>query len=123
MRQFIIALFLLITSTPAFACKLSIPERDVARFLAPPVSGHYLKCEDYPEDKCHCVENVDPWATDYIDGELIANPDKKFARELAEKNAEDAKKAKEEKCKNFVYKGTTIAQLRQELNESLECRK
>lgn len=114
-------IFILSINT-AFACKLSIPERDVARFLAPPVSGHYLKCEDYPEDKCHCVENVDPWATDLIDGELIPNPDKKFAREHSEKMKADAKKAKEEKCKAFSFKGATIAQLRQELNESLECK-
>jgi len=71
MRQFIISLLLLITSTPALACKLSIPERDVSRFLNPPVSGHYLKCEDYPEDKCHCVENVDPWSAELIDNMVV----------------------------------------------------
>jgi hypothetical protein len=110
-------------SFPALACQLSIPERDIARFLAPPVSGHYLKCEDYPDDKCICVENIDPWATDLIDDELVYNSDKAFARENSEKAAKDAEKAKEDKCKNFSFKGNTIAQLRQELNESLGCRK
>jgi hypothetical protein len=107
----------------AKACKLSIPESYIPTFLNPPVYGHYQKCEDKPEEKCHCVEKVDPWTADLIDGELIPNPDKKFARELAEKNARDAEKAKEEKCKTFLFKGNTIAQLRQELNDERECRK
>ena len=58
-------------SFKATACKLSIPDRDVARFLAPPTVGHYLKCEDYPEDKCHCVESLDPWSTDLIDNMVL----------------------------------------------------
>lgn len=116
-------LLILLCAFESQACKLSIPERDISRFLAPPVSGHYLKCEDYPEDKCHCVEAVDPYASDYIDGQLIPNPDKKFARELAEKNAADAEKAQEAKCKSFSFKGKTIAELKAELNESLGCRK
>lgn len=165
-------LFILSINT-ALACKLSIPERDVARFLAPPVSGHYLKCEDYPEDKCHCVEAIDPWVAELIDNvevvylkgaylgcegdcesklplltcelgeekisaetivycqktsafingkKLVNSEAKKAAREAAEKNAEDAKKAKEEKCKSFSFKGTTLKQVVAELNESLECK-
>ncbi len=59
-----------------------------------------------------------------VDGKILVNdPVKKAAREEAERLAKDAAKAKEEKCKNFSFKGTTIAQLKQELNESLECRK
>lgn len=119
--KYLIILFLSINT--AFACQLSIPERDITRFLNPPVSGHYLKCEDYPEDKCVCVESVDPYATDLIDGELVYNADKAFARELFLKSSDDTKKAKETKCKSFSFKGSTIAQLRNELNESLECYK
>lgn len=115
-------LILLLVSFPVFACKLSIPESYVPTFLNPPVSGHYQKCEEKPEEKCHCIEDKDPWATDLIDGELVHNPDKKFAREHSEKLAEEAKKAKEEKCKNFSFKGTTIAALKAELNEWKDCK-
>lgn len=110
-------------SMPALACKLSIPESYIPTFLAPPVIGHYQKCEDRPKDKCHCVENVDPWTTDFIDGELVHNSDKKFAKELAEKNAEQARIQKEEKCREFRFNGTTIAALREEMNGWLECKK
>ncbi len=67
-------IFIAITLYPfaSFACQLSIPERYVPTFLNPPVSGHYKKCEEAPEEKCVCVENVDPWATDLIDGEHFA---------------------------------------------------
>lgn len=54
---------------------------------------------------------------------LVESPAKKTARLASEKAAEDSKKALELKCKSFSFKGTTIAALRQELNESLECRK
>jgi hypothetical protein len=54
---------------------------------------------------------------------LVESPVKKAAREQKEKNDAEVVKAKEEKCKSFSFKGTTIAQLRAELNESLECRK
>lgn len=158
----------------AQACKLSIPERDVTRFLNPPVSGHYLKCEDYPEDKCHCVEAIDPWSAELTDNlvldfirkekavscideaeciakeseqicdlgkvirtetevycaveaykkdgvKLVESEAKKAAKIAANKALADAEKAKADKCKNFSFKGSTIAQLKAELNESLEC--
>lgn len=66
---------LLILSSTAFAdCKLGIPEREVARFLAPPVVGHYLKCEDYPQEQCHCVENIDPWSAELVDEVVDGSP-------------------------------------------------
>lgn len=52
---------------------------------------------------------------------LVESAAKKAARLASEKAAEDSKKALELKCKSFSFKGTTIAALRQELNESLEC--
>lgn len=81
------------------------------------------ECKDIPEEKCIYFGDKDLQTVDLIDGELVENPDKKFAKELAEKNAKDAAKAKEDKCKNFTFKGTTIAQLKQELNDERECRK
>ena len=169
-------IILILSINTALACKLSIPERDVSRFLNPPVSGHYLKCEDYPEDKCHCVESVDPWSAELIDNEvidfirkekavscldeadclkkeseqicdigkvirtesevycaveaykkdgvkLVESEAKRAAKIAKEKAEEDAKKAKEDKRKNFSFKGTTPAKLRDELNEWLEAQK
>lgn len=66
-----IILFFILPFNFALACKLSIPESYIPTFLNPPVSGHYEKCEDFPEDKCHCVENVDPWSAELIDNEVI----------------------------------------------------
>jgi hypothetical protein len=56
---------------PSFACKLSIPESYIPTFLSPPVSGHYQKCEDKPEEKCHCVEDVDPWTSVVADNMVL----------------------------------------------------
>ena len=94
-------LFIALTLYPfaSFACKLSIPESYIPTFLTPPVSGHYKKCEEAPEEKCVCVESVDPWSTDLIDGELVQNSDKKFARDLKVKNEAEAEKISEEKRK------------------------
>ena len=94
-----LVLGLLCLCISAEACKLSIPESYVPTFLNPPVSGHYKKCEEATKEKCVCVENVDPWATDLIDGELVPNSDKKFAREHSEKVARDNEKLKEESRK------------------------
>lgn len=70
------------------------------------------------ENEVYCA--VEAYKKDGV--KLVNSEAKKAAREAAEKNAEDAKKAKEEKCKSFSFKGTTLAQLRAELNESLECK-
>lgn len=80
-------------------------------------------CKEVPEERCINFAGLELRDHDLIDGQLVANPDKKFARELKEKNEKEAAKAKDDKCKSFSFKGTTIAQLRQELNESLECKK
>ncbi len=113
----LIFIFLLV-SFPVLACKLSIPESYVPTFLNPPVSGHYEKCESKPSEKCVCVETVDPWINDYIDGSFVYNSDKDFQKKLKE----DAKKAAEDKCLNFSFKGSTIAALKIELNEWKDCK-
>ena len=51
-----------------------------------------------------------------------ASPDSTF-EEIDTTAETEAKKAKEEKKKNFSFKGTTIAALRSELNEWLEMQK
>ena len=52
----------------SLACQISIPESYIPTFLAPPVSGHYQKCESEP---CHCVDNVDPYISELIDNEVL----------------------------------------------------
>lgn len=52
-----IATFLI--TIPAFGCGISIPMNDIERAMAPPVSGHYLKCEDYPKEECVCMDGID----------------------------------------------------------------
>lgn len=115
-------LILLLISFPVFACQNSLPESEARKAIALEPNAGSKSCKDLPEEKCVCYDGIDFRDADLIDGELVHNSDKKFARELKEKNEKDAEKAKEEKCKAFSFKGATIAQLRQELNESLGCK-
>lgn len=62
---------LILSINTALACRLSIPESYVPTFLNPPVNGHYEKCEDKPEEKCHCVETIDPWASKLDDNLVV----------------------------------------------------
>lgn len=55
----------------AQACQLSIPESYVPTFLNPPVSGHYEKCEEKPEEKCFCVDEVDPYTSELVDNIVL----------------------------------------------------
>jgi len=70
-------LFLLIIISLLFgiyqvqACQLSIPESYIPTFLSPPVSGHYMKCESKPEEKCFCVDSVDPYTSELVDNIVL----------------------------------------------------
>ena len=59
-------IIIILSINTALACQLSIPESYIPTFLNPPVSGHYLKCEAKPEEKCFCIDNVDPWTSDFV---------------------------------------------------------
>lgn len=63
-------------------------------------------------------EEMDAWKAKLIE----ATPDALFDEQDLSAE-EDAKKAKEASKKSFSFKGTTIAQLRQELNEFIELMK
>lgn len=139
MKTFLFLLFILAMTylQQANACQLSIPESYIPTFLAPPVSGAYMKCEEKPEEKCFCVDEVDPWSSDFIteitqddlginiETKVLKNSESKKALRLAEKEAEkladDEKKVKrkaaKDKVKSFKFKGSTIKELREELNE------
>jgi hypothetical protein len=70
------------------------------------------------ENEVYCA--VEAYKKDGV--KLVNSEAKKAAREAAEKARVEALKAKEEKCKNFSFKGATIAALRQEMNEWKECK-
>lgn len=123
MRSFIISIAIMAISLPAFSCRNTIPLSEAKKAVALEPNAGSKTCADLPREKCLCFDGVDWRETDLIDGELISNPDKKFARELAEKNREDSEKQKHDKCHSFQFKGATIAQLRSEMNEWLECKK
>ena len=69
MKTFIFTLgFILFTVffNYANACQFSIPESYLPTFLTPPVSGHYEKCNEKPEEKCFCIDNVDPYTSELV---------------------------------------------------------
>jgi hypothetical protein len=119
----------------AQACQLSIPESYMDTFLNPPVSGHYEKCEDKPEESCVCVDDIDPWTAVKIDevddigvytGKKLlrhspvrkaAKEAKKEAEKLLDGDKKAKKKAAKDKVKGFKFKGSTIKELRDELND------
>ena len=68
MKYLFLTLFFIQSS---FACQLSIPESYIPTFLSPPVSGAYETCKEKPSEKCHCVDKIDPWASELIDNEVI----------------------------------------------------
>lgn len=131
---------LLITVTLLFfafnssACQLSIPESYIPIFLAPPVSGHYVKCEELPKEPCVCVDDVDPWTAVKVDevdeagiytGRVLlrSSPVKKAAKEAkekAEKDAEIAVKELKGTRKDRAAKAKTIAELKAIVLELLE---
>lgn len=78
--------------TDAKACQISIPESYIPTFLNPPVSGHYMKCEDKPEEKCFCVDDVDPYTsellTEITQDELGINIEAKVLKKSEFKKAE-----------------------------------
>jgi hypothetical protein len=103
MRILSIALFILIISPPALAYNFRLIE----------TTGDLIQASDF-----ETIEQLQ--AHKAIRKE--ASPDSTFKEE--DHSAEEAlKRAREDKCKNFIFKGVTIAQLRQELNDSMECRK
>lgn len=66
--KYLFLLFLVIPFyfSQANACQPSIPESYVPTFLNPPVSGHYMKCEERPKEECFCVDEVDPWTSEMV---------------------------------------------------------
>jgi hypothetical protein len=114
---------LILISLPVFACKNRIPESEARKAIALEAGAGSKSCADLPDEKCLCYDGVDWYSVDLIDGQLIENSDKKFAKELKERNEKDTLKAKAEKRRNFELKGKTILELKAELNEWIQLHK
>lgn len=102
----VLCLGLCVLSTPAFGCQLSIPESYIPTFLNPPLRGHYQKCDDRPEEKCYCVDSVDPWISDFVEGEFKVSETKineKLNKDNAEKAKVEAMLAKKEALKKVDF--------------------
>lgn len=131
MRGIILATLFLITSTPALACQLGIPESEAIKAINLEPNAGSKSCADSPEEKCVCYEGKD-WATsDLVDGELVYNSDKAFAKERKEQSEKDAVKLAEQKKIDAIKavkdsapledaKGSTVAALRAEVNELIK---
>ena len=132
-------IFILSINT-ALACQLSIPESYIPTFLNPPVSGHYEKCEDKPEEKCYCVDEINSWIAEFsteitqddlginFETKVLKNSESKKAQRKAEKEAEKelelsnkaAKKALKQSIKNDIKDATTVAKLRALVEKLIE---
>lgn len=90
-------LFIMLLSFKLLAdCKLSIPERDLERAVNPPVIGHYLKCEDYKNERCICIDKINTWYAEiYTDSK-----GKRQLRESPEKKQSYLKKKSDEEKEN-----------------------
>ena len=128
-------LFILLITFPVFACKIQIPTSEAQRYIDALPNGvvPLWTCADKPEEDCLCVEDV-VWeqaeiVTEFSRNDLGINIEKKSIKNSATKKAQklierDAKKAKKitakENIKAFKFKGNTIKELREELNEYIK---
>jgi hypothetical protein len=126
----IILILVFIFSFNSFACRNFIPESEARKAVALEPDAGSKTCQDLPQEKCLCFDGVDWRDTDLVDGQLVLNPDKKFARELAEKSAKESEekaaldaKSAEELIQNFDFKATTIAGLKTELKALVDALK
>ena len=116
-----------------------IPTSEAQRYIEAMPNGvaPLYSCADKPEEKCHCVDEVIWEEADFIteitqddlginvETKVLKNSESKKALRKAEKEAqkliEDEKKAVKKaakiKVKSFKFKGSTIKELRDELNE------
>lgn len=92
--------YILLLSSIAFADINYISPDDLASCALDGQREFFSKpdlCEEKKGVRCLALDSdTDCKIVDLIDGELIPNPDKKFARELKEKSDLDAEKAKQD---------------------------
>jgi len=140
--------FMAMAFTHAKACDQSIPLSYAPTFLAPPVSGHYMKCEAKPDEQCLCIDGIEPWYAELVDelnenneviGKKLINSGPKRDAYLATKEAERIAALADEVDKrngcneikelgaaldavnnNIPSTVTTVSALRQEINAKMD---
>lgn len=116
-------LFLLLFSLPSFACMNRISPVDAKKVIE---AQSYQVAESltYQGTDFVCIDGKDLLVHDFINGQLVYNSDKAFARQLALEKAEVTrlqalaeKKAAEEFIEAFEPKGNSIAALKAEVKQ------
>lgn len=135
-------IILLLITFPVFACQIQVPTSEAQRYIDALPSGvpPLYKCEDKPEEQCHCVDDVIWEEVDFvteitqddlginIETKVLKNSEaKKNARLLEVKQAQDAelsnkaaKKALKQSIKNDIKEATTVAKLRALVEKLIE---
>lgn len=125
--KFAIILFLILPAF-AFANYMSISDFQSCQINSP--STVFLiqsTCEKEKGEQCAALPpDINCADFDLIDGEFVYNSDKAFARKLKEKAEQDAaqadrltRKSAKERLKSLKLKGTTAAQIRNEVEAAL----
>ena len=70
----LLSICLIVTAfTNSYACQIQVPTSEAQRYIDALPSGvpPLFKCEDKPEEKCHCVDDV-VWETaEFVDNEVV----------------------------------------------------
>lgn len=132
-------LIILLITFPVFACQNMVPTSEAQRYIDALPNGvpPLYSCADKPGEQCHCVDEIIWEQADFIteitqddlginiETKVLKNSEAKKAQRQAEKEAQKiieddkkaAKKAAKIKVKSFKFKGVTIKELRDELND------
>lgn len=135
-------IILLLTTFPVFACQIKVPTSEAQRYIEALPNGvpPLYSCADKPDEDCFCADEI-IWeqaeiATEItqddlginVETKVLKNSESKKALRQAEKEAkeleQEEKKAKKQaakdKVKAFKFKGNTIKELRDELNDYMK---
>lgn len=135
-------IILFLITFPVFACQNMVPTSEAQRYIDALPNGvpPLFKCEDKPEEKCHCVDEVIWEEADFVteitqddlginvETKVLKNSESKKAQRKAEKEAEKelelsnkaAKKALKQSIKNDIKDATTVAKLRALVEKMIE---
>jgi len=124
------------------ACQVQVPTSEAQRYIDAMPNGvpPLYKCEDKPEEKCHCADKVIWEEADFVteitqddlginvETKVLKNSEAKKAALEAKKQAEKelelsnkaAKKALKQSIKNDIKEATTVAKLRALVEKLIE---
>ena len=66
-------LIILLITFPVFACQIQVPTSEAQRYIEALPNGvpPLYKCEDKPEEKCHCADDVIWETAEFVDNEVL----------------------------------------------------